>query len=86
MLKKQRVEHANEEINPIGWLRVTHWRSQEKLPLKFSELFWNSRFAFVFEAFLDLEEEGLRATRPMKGQKMTQEKGEDWIQKNSISE
>ena len=23
-VKKQRAEHANEEINPIGWLRVTH--------------------------------------------------------------
>ena len=30
MLKKQRAEHANEEIDPIGWLRVTHGRSQEE--------------------------------------------------------
>ena len=23
-VKKQRAEHTNEEIHPIGWLRVTH--------------------------------------------------------------
>ena len=23
-VKKQRAEHANEEINPIGWIKVTH--------------------------------------------------------------
>ena len=43
MLKKQRAEHANEEINPIRWLRVTHWRSQVIAAFGL----WTSTYAYI---------------------------------------
>ena len=45
MLKKQRAEHANEEVHPIGWLRVTHWQSQ----VFFIEVFPFSEFGGIGE-------------------------------------
>ena len=71
-LTKRQLKRKSEVGCPL-WLHAPVFLAEGGIiRMKSSELLWGSRFAFIFEAFLGLEEGVQRATRPMKGQKSDQ--------------